>query len=196
MTNEEKLQNFRTMTMEMVRKKRNDEIDGYRESMDRAFEEYKEQQEKQTQLLLKAQKDSLHREMNKLISIEHIRIRHEYTKRYEELKDKLFTEVQTMLAEYMTTPAYEKLLAKQIRKDMRFARGEQIIIYIDPADHEHLTGLQMMTGAALTVSEYSFGGGTRAVLPDRNVLIDDSFETRLKEIMETFSFRGGDSNGK
>ena len=73
---------------------------------------------------------------------------------------------------------------------------EKMIIYIDPADQALLMNLEMEAGTTLTVSEYSFGGGTRAVLPDRNVLIDDSFATKVKETMENFSFTGGEFNGQ
>lgn len=196
MTNEEKLLNFRTMTMEAAREKGMKEIDAYLASMDEAFEEHKAMKEQQAEAALKAEREKLHKERNKAISLEQIRLRHEYTNRYEELKEKLFSEVNDMLANYMGTPAYEKLLLKQIRKDMKFARGEQIVIYLDPADQEHRMSLEVATGVPLTISEYSFGGGTRAVLPDRNVLIDDSFATKVKEHMENFSFIGGEFNGK
>lgn len=191
MTNEEKLQSFQTITMEEARKKGNDELKAYTESVNQAFEEYKEMKEQQAQLTLKAEKDNLYREMNKAVSLEQIHIRHEYTKRYEELKSKLFVEVQNRLADYMDSPEYSKLLEKLIRKNKEYAGKEAITIYIDPADADRLTSLQAATGAMLTVSEYSFGGGIRAVLPERNVLIDDSFQTRLKEAMENFSFKGG-----
>lgn len=193
MTNEEKLQNFQTITMEEARRKGNEELKAYTESIDQAFEEYKAMKEEQAQLVLKAERDNLHRERNKAVSLEQIQIRREFTKRYEELKSRLFVEVQDLLADYMETPEYEKQLEALIRKDMEFAGDEAVIIYIDPADEERMTGLQANTGAMLTVSEYSFGGGIRAVLPDRNVLIDDSFQTKVKEAMENFSFKGGNN---
>lgn len=196
MTNEEKLLNFQTMTMEAARQKADLAISAYQKSMDEAVEEHKSMKQEQTEVVLKAERDNLRRDRNKVISLEQIRLRHEYTKHYEELKEKLFSEVNDLLAMYMETPAYEKLLIKQIRKAMKFARGEQMTIYIDPADQDHKIGLEAATNAPLTVSEYSFGGGTRAVLPNRNVLIDNSFDTKVKEKMESFSFLGGESNGK
>ena len=38
----------------------------------------------------------------------------------------------------------------------------------------------------LCISKYSFKGGIRAELPDRNILIDNTFETRLEEEREKF----------
>lgn len=195
MTNEEKLQSFQTLTMEAARKKGNDELDAYRESLRQAFEEHKAMKEQQEQVALKTIRESLHKEKNKEISLEQIRLRHEYSEKHEELKAKLFSEVNDLLANFMNTPEYEKLLVSQIKKDLQFAKGEPVTIYIDPADSARLMNLEMETGTSLIVSGYSFGGGTRAVLPERNVLIDDSFATKLKEIMENFSFTGGDFNG-
>lgn len=191
MTNEEKLRSFQTITMEEARKKGNEELKAYTESVNQSFEEYKAMKEQQAELTLKAERDNLYREKNKAVSLEQIQLRHAYTKRYEELKGKLFVEVQDKLAEYMELPEYEKLLEKLVRKNKEFAGEEEVIIYIDPADAERKSSLQAATGVMLTVSEYSFGGGIRAVLPQRNVLIDDSFQTRLKEAMENFSFKGG-----
>jgi hypothetical protein len=34
------------------------------------------------------------------------------------------------------------------------------------------------------VSEYSFGGGVRAVISKRGILIDQSFDTKLKEAFD------------
>ncbi len=194
MTNEEKLQSFRTMTMEAARKRGAEEIDAYLTSIKEVYEDHKAMKEQQAQEALKAQRENLHKEKNKAVSLEQIRLRHEYSEKYEELKAKLFSEVKDLLANYMRTPDYEKLLLSQIQKDLQYAKGEKIIIYIDSADKARLMNLEMAAGTTLTVSEYSFGGGTRAVLPDRNVLIDDSFDTKVKEIMESFSFTGGDFN--
>ena len=196
MTNEEKLANFQAMTMEAARARGNNELDAYRKSLDKVFEEHKEMKEQQAEAAIKAERENLQREKNKVVSLEQIKIRHESMQHYEDLKQKLFNEVHTMLDEFMSTSDYQKLLVKLIKKDVRFARNDEVIIYIDPADKEHLPGLEAATGATLTLSEYSFGGGVRAVIPNRNVLIDDSFETKMKEHMESFSFTGGESYGE
>lgn len=193
MTNEEKLQNFRTMTMEAVRKKAADEQADYQAALDRSFEEYKKNRNGQMVNILGEEKEKLRRDNNKKISLEQIRIRHEYSQRYEELKAMIKAEVLDKLAEFMETKEYEELLIGQIRKALAFAKGEAVTIYIDPADRSLKEALEEASGVTLTVSEYSFGGGTRAVLPEKNVLIDESYETRIKEIMDQKSFLGGKS---
>lgn len=196
MTNEEKLQNFRDITMEEARRKSNEELSSYEQSLENLFEEYTKMKEEQADMLMKSERESMHKELNKQLSLEQIRIRHEYTKCYEELKGRLFCEVREMLEEYRKTADYERLLVKQIRKAVKFARGEEMTVYMDPADAARKESLEAAGGAPLTVSEYSFGGGIRAVLPNRSVLIDNSFDTKMKEVMDNFSFKGGSSNEK
>ena len=77
----------------------------------------------------------------------------------------------------METPAYETLLKEQIRKARDFAQGEEIHIYIDPADQEKQNLLSMETGCDIRVSQYPFSGGTRAVIASKNILIDNSFDS-------------------
>ena len=43
----------------------------------------------------------------------------------------------------------------------------------------------------LTISAMPFLGGVRAVIPEKNILIDNSFETLLNEERENFIFHGG-----
>lgn len=91
----------------------------------------------------------------------------------------------------MATPGYQELLIKQLKDILAFADGSPVTIYIDPADAPRLSSLTSTVNMPLTLSEYSFLGGTRAVIEDRNVLIDNSFMTLLGEEMEKFSFNGG-----
>ena len=41
---------------------------------------------------------------------------------------------------------------------------------------------------AVKISQYSFAGGTRAIVPQSHILIDNSFETKLEEARHNFHF--------
>jgi vacuolar-type H+-ATPase subunit E/Vma4 len=94
----------------------------------------------------------------------------------------------------MDTPAYNQLLIHQINAAKMFAKDQKITIYIDPADSSRRSSLEVATNTLLTVSEYSFIGGTRAIIADKNILIDNSFETKLAEAKVNFLFDGGSCN--
>ena len=40
----------------------------------------------------------------------------------------------------------------------------------------------------MKISEYSFDGGIRAVIPSKHILIDSSFKTKLEEARHEFKF--------
>ncbi len=188
MTTEEKLKHFLEASIESATNQSTQLIDDYTEALNKIFEDHKADMTRKTDLQIRLGKDSLEREMNKELSREQIRIKRETTKKQTELKDMLFNEVKDLLEEYMSTPEYQELLIRQIKEAAAFAGKDEIVIYIDPADSSELYSLETATHTHLTVSETGFMGGTRAVIKSRNILIDNSFETQLKEAKEAFTF--------
>ena len=151
----------------------------------------KEKKKRQADLEIKTETARLVSENNKQASEAQIEIRRMLSKRQAELKDKLFVEVKDMLARFAETREYHQMLVRQFREAMEFAGGEEIILYIDPSDAQIQYSIEAEIGAPVTVSTYSFQGGTRAVLPARNILIDNSFETKIAEAKEHFQLKGG-----
>ncbi len=194
MTLEEKLQHFQEFTLQDAKAKSVQMIDEYNASLEKSFEEHKEKKLRQAQVELKIEKENLKRNKNKALSKQNLEVKRKITRKQEELKGKLFVEVKDLLSKYMETPEYEKLLISQINAAKNFAKNEDIVIYIDPADSSRQSSLEAATNTSLTVSEYSFLGGTRAAIKARNILIDNSFETLLAEARAKFIFNGGISN--
>ncbi|MBU5470892.1 V-type ATP synthase subunit E [Falcatimonas sp. MSJ-15] len=194
MTTEEKLQHFLNASIEDAQNRSQKMISDYKEALAKIADEHKAETLKKAELQIKVEEDKLQRNRNKEISKQVLHIKRKITKKQAELKDKLFVEVAHMLEEYMSTEDYTKLLVKEIKEAVDIAGESDVTIYIDPADSESLSKLEMMTGASLTISEYSFMGGTRAVIRDRNILIDNSFAKKLEEAKENFNFNGGISH--
>lgn len=157
----------------------------YQESV---LKEHMEQTEKLAKLSIMQETENIRREINKKLSVNQIAIRRTESQKQEELKGKIFSELRDRLARFMETPGYETMLKAQIRKAKEFAGKEEIHIYIDPADQEKRNLLSMETGCDIRVSRYPFLGGTRAVIASKNILIDNSFETKLKEAEDNFQF--------
>lgn len=191
MTTEEKLQHFTMYAMEEAREKSDAVIREYEGALEKIFREHKEAKRRQEDLEIKAETDRLVRENNKRFSEAQIEIKRNLSKKQEELKEKLFVEAKDMLARFAETREYHHLLVKQLKSAREFAGGDEIILYIDPSDAQIQYSIEAEVGAPVTVSTYSFLGGTRAVLPARNILIDNSFETKLAEARESFQLRGG-----
>lgn len=188
MTNEEKLKHFLEMSIESATNQSTKLIDDYTKALEKIFEEHKTDMQRKADLQLRLGRESLEREMNKELSHEQIQIKREATARQAEIKDMLFNEVAGLLKEYKATSSYQQLLIRQIKEAVALAGDDEIIIYIDPSDTARLHNLEADTQTSLRVSETEFMGGICAVIKSRNLFIDNSFETQLKEAKEAFTF--------
>lgn len=191
MTTEEKLEYFEESTLEQARQQAAAMIEEYTANLAKLEAEHRETITRQAELQLKTESDSLKRENNITLSKEQLKIKRKITQKHNELKEKLFVEIKEELEKFMMTPEYEQMLIRQIRGIQKEAASDKVILYIDPADSDKRSSLMVATGAPITVSQYSFMGGTRAVLQDRHILIDNSFATKLAKAHAEFKFDGG-----
>lgn len=194
MTTEEKLKHFEESSMERAKEKSAQMVAEHKAAIHQLEQEHKEEKDRQAALQIKSETDRLKRETNMALSKAHLDIKRKITKKNKELKEKLFVEVKTKLEEYMDTPAYEQLLIKQIQEIKKIAGKQNVTIYIDPADASKQLSLHAATNSVITISQYSFMGGTRAVITDRHMLIDNSFASKLEEVKAEFTFKGGISH--
>lgn len=191
MTTEEKLKHFEEASLQQAKSESIMMINEHKASLQKLLEEHKQAKKRQAELQIQTETVSLKREKNKALSKQQIELKRQIKKRQAALKDKLFVEVKMKLEEYMDTPAYQELLIHQIQDILKYAKGSPVTIYIDPDDISKLNSLSAAVNTPLTVSRYSFMGGTRAVLEDRHILIDNSFATKLAEEKAEFTFDGG-----
>ena len=180
MTIEHKLQHFEELCIHSAQEAREKMTADYTAYLESVLRDHEENVRKQAEARIQTETETIQREANKRLAI-------------NQIQSRIFSELMDRLARFMETPAYETLLKEQIRKARDFAQGEEIHIYIDPADQEKQNLLSMETGCDIRVSQYPFSGGTRAVIASKNILIDNSFETKLKEAGENFQFILGGS---
>ena len=91
----------------------------------------------------------------------------------------------------MAGPEYLDYLCAQIKEIQEFAGQDQVAISLSCNDGDKLSVLTEKTGAELTVSAGSnFIGGIRAAIPEKNIMIDNSF-LRLLLMRKEFKFDGG-----
>lgn len=188
MTTEEKLKHFQDICMEDARERSARMLDDYMNALEAAYEEHTADARRRAEMQVAAEAEKLEREINKRLSIGQLDLKREFSRRQEELKDKLFVELRDKLANFMETQEYQQLLDSQVKAAKEFAGGEELIIYMDPSDADKLQRIAMHHNAAIKVSEYSFNGGIRAVIPGKHILIDSSFETKLNEARHEFKF--------
>ena len=176
MTTEEKLKHFKAAALEEARQESTAAIEEHRRALEKLFQEHTIDKDRQAALEVKTETDRLKRENNITLSKERLEIKRDISRKQED---------------YMATQEYQQLLISQIREIMKFAGNEEVTIYIDPADQSCLSSLTAAVNHPLTVSEYSFSGGTRAVIPGRHILIDNSFAAKFDAAKKNFTFDGG-----
>ena len=172
MTTEEKLKHFQDICMEDARDRSAKMLDDYMAALEKSFEEHTADAKRRADMQVAMETEKLEREMNKRLSIAQLDLKREVSHKQEELKDKLFVELKEC----------------QVKAAKEFAGDAELIIYMDPPDQDKLQRIALHHNATIKVSEYSFMGGTRAVIPAKHILIDNSFETKLKEARHEFKF--------
>ncbi|HJA07510.1 MAG TPA: V-type ATP synthase subunit E [Candidatus Mediterraneibacter pullicola] len=180
--------------MEQARAEGNAIIDSHREALEKVLEDHKAEALRQSETRIKAETTNAKLSLNQASAKSQLEIKRRQGKVQQELKDKVFKEALELVKDYMKTEAYDDFLVKCIRNAERFAGDEALIVYINPSDEKRRPDLEDATGIHLTISAEDFIGGIRAVIRSRNILIDNSFRTQLRNEYDKFIFLGGDGN--
>lgn len=191
MTIEEKMFHLQTAAMEEARAEGNALIRQHEEALNSVFSQHCEEARRQSETRIKAEKVSAAQQLNMASSKAQLELKRELSGTQARLKQQLFEEVETLLQDYMKTEEYRYLLVHYIEKAASFADGEEMTIYINPSDADKKEYLEEHTGMRVTVSKEDFKGGIRAVLRQRNILIDHAFKGALEREYQQFLFRGG-----
>ena len=192
MTLEEKLAQMQSASMEQVRPEGNPIIDSDREAVEKVFEDHKPEALRQAETRIKAETTNARLSLNQAAAKSQLEIKRRQGKVQQELKDKIFEEAASPVNDYMKTEAYNDFLIRCIRQAVHFAGEDPVVIYINPSDEKKRSDLEDATRVRLTISAEDFIGGVRAVIRSRNILIDNSFKTQLRNQYDKFMLLGGD----
>ena len=191
MTIDEKLSHFYDVTIEDAQAKAAGILEEHRKALAQMTEKHKADSQENAQVQIKAETANARREINKALSAEQLTIKRDWTKKQNELKEKLFAEVKTQLENFRNTPDYPAYLESKIKEALDFAEQDKINIYISPEDSALLPDLVERTKAFITVSAEDFLGGIKATIPHKNILIDHSFAGNCQAVYKEFKFDGG-----
>lgn len=191
MTTEEKLQHFYDVSMESAREEAQKALEEYRRALDDMFEEHKKEKEKSVELRLKLETENAKREINKALSAEQLHIKRKLSKKQQELREKIFIDLQAKLEIFRKSSDYPQWLEKKIKEAQNIADSDEIQIYLSKIDENLKESIEAETGISIQLSEEPFMGGMRAVIPAKNILIDQTFLTMFESEKEEFNFDGG-----
>ncbi len=191
MTIDEKLSHFYDVTIEDAQAKAAGILEEHRKALAQMTEKHKADSQENAQVQIKAETANARREINKALSAEQLTIKRDWTKKQNELKEKLFAEIKTQMENFRNTPDYPAYLESKIKEALDFAEQDKINIYISPEDSTLLPDLVERTKAFITVSAEDFLGGIKATIPHKNILIDHSFAGNFQAVYKEFKFDGG-----
>lgn len=191
MTTEEKLQHFYDVSMESAKEEAQKALEEYRKTLDDMFEEHKKEKEKNAKLRLKLETENAKREINKALSAEQLHIKRKLSKKQQELREKIFIDLQAKLEIFRKSSDYPQWLEEKIKGAQNIAGTDEIQIYLAKVDEELKEKIEAETGLSIQLSEEPFMGGMRAVIPAKNILIDQTFLTMFESEKEEFNFDGG-----
>lgn len=195
MTQEDKLRNFYDLSIESASRQRDQMLADCRASLEADFEAHRSEKENIVSDRMKSETTALSRELKRDLSDHQNRIRQNLAKRQREVKEEIFANVADKLSAFRKTPEYHTWLFRKVRAALAFAGKEEVTIYVDPADETYTDEIHAVCGVQPVISNVAFGGGIRAVIRSRNILIDNSFATLMAEAKENFTFDGGNLNG-
>ena len=177
----EKLEVFRNFTIDMAKEEGGKLIADFEALSSEEVEAFRQMKLAELEHKIKDEENNFRRQINSRISREMLRQKRSLDECKRMWRKKLLEEVKKLLSEYLRTEDYWKYLIAKIKMAMEVAGEEKVIIYINPSDVEKKSQLEARTGAELTISNIDFAGGIRAVIRSRNILIDESFVTKLEQ---------------
>jgi len=193
LTLEKKLSHLQAAAMTEAREKADAIMKSYSDILTQQFEEHKQEAMNQSKALIASETTNAKQTLNKTVARTQTELKKELGKRQIELKDKLFDQVSQLLNDYMKTENYISLLVSYMTQAISFADGQSLTIFINPSDQDKQQRLKEQTGVVVTISEEDFVGGIRAIIHERNVLIDRSFQSALEAEYKKFLFGGAPS---
>lgn len=186
MTIEEKLQHFTMVTIENVHEECEKSLEEFKKEQDWKFETHKEQYLKEVRIKEKSLRDAIERKASKEYTYEQLHIKRKINHKQNELRNRLFDLVEKELADFAKTGEYRELLLKEIKEAFDIAKDSEILIYIGPKDENMIDDVYKKYGIKLLINENIVKGGMRAEIPSKNILIDNTFETKIGEAKEKF----------
>ena len=191
MTTEEKLQHFYEVSMDTAREEATKVLDEYKAALETEMERHKQEKQAASESQFKIDSDNAAREINKALSAEHLHIKRKLSKKQQKLKESIFAEVEELLDDFSKKPEYTDWLEDKIKQALEIAENDSVQIYLTAKDSAKAEELTKRTGITPLISETDFLGGIRAVIPEKNILIDNTFLTAFENEKERFNFDGG-----
>ncbi|AEA01271.1 MULTISPECIES: hypothetical protein [Aerococcus] len=189
---EEKMAYFKDQVTQQSQSEIDQQINQYRETLEDDFQTFQEQTDDTFAHRLVNEKEALRKENNKAISQIQINQQRELFLTEENMKLTLFQTFTKQIEDYQKSEAYIEQLKKMLTNIQAYAGREKYDLYIDENDSHLRSQLESYASHPIIISDRPFMGGIRAVLRERQILVDYSFLTFLDRLKENFVIKEAD----
>ena len=191
MTIQEKLRHFKATTIEDVRQDAALEMEAFRKALDDHYEQHTAAKKAEIREQLRLEKENAQREAGRTVSSRQTEIRRQLSSHADELKNRLFKSAEKHLLSFMEGSEYETWLLAGIEEAKSVAGSSPLYVSLSPEDRERIPSLENRCGLSIAVADQSFIGGFRCTIPEKNILIDNSFLSGLTSLKSSFSMSPG-----
>ncbi len=191
MTIQEKLRHFKATTIEDVRQDCASDMEAFRKSLDNHYEQHTAAKTAQIHEQLRLEKENALREIGRAVSSRQTEIRRQLSNHEAELKNQLFKTAEKHLLSFMAGEEYERWLVKGIEEAKTLAGDSPLCVTVSPEDRKRVPALEKTCRLSITVADRSFIGGFRCTIPEKNILIDNSFLSSLTSLKNSFTMNPG-----
>lgn len=183
---DKKIDHFMDISIQAATQQALDITDKYKAGLDEMLENHKKIYSASAKETLKTKKTIIKRKYKKECSDKETQLKKQLTSTTQLYRQKIFDEVDGLLKDYKASSEYFDYLCGCIKYATDFAKGDGIEIYIAPDDSPLKEKLEAKALTSVKISEFPFMGGIRAVIPSKNILIDETFESKLSELKENY----------
>ncbi|MBE5934719.1 MAG: hypothetical protein E7262_02860 [Lachnospiraceae bacterium] len=188
MTIEEKLENFKASALKDAKMQSSVIIKNSEDNIRTKLEEYELRAKEDYENKVRLESSMIISKNNQDITKESLIIKQKVEKRRLELINNLFKDLEKKLKEFKKSSEYEDLLIAQIEQVKSYAKEADFIIYIDKTDRDLMDKIANASGAKVEINKNNIIGGIKAVIEEKNILLDYSFADKLHEEKLNFSF--------
>lgn len=186
MTIEEKMEHFKNISLENASNKSNDVLTAYKQSLDEQYAKHIETATIEAKSVEEARINNVKLEAKRALARSQSEIKRDITLKQNKMKSDIFSQVVDKLNDFKKTDEYKALLVKQIESVNNEFPDVDITFYIDSEDTNLLEYLKEITHSTIEISQTSFIGGTKAIIIEKNILVDNTFKSKLSEEQENF----------
>lgn len=186
MTLEEKLALFQTTAKEHALDNQKEQLKEYADSLNQSLTIQKQQFHMTRQQIYDKKLANHRHSLNHELTLCSNSYRQQLALKKEQQLEQLTKDAKRRFLEFKQTTEYYELLKHQIRSILKLADMDYCKLYLDASDRTLLPSLLKQFPVNLAISKHNMIGGIYAKIPGKNLFIDETISTKLKEVKDAY----------